>query len=198
MASWLFTLLSKKAFKFFASVVGQREWIKSLTSHSAMELKRVLFVPCFIRARARSNPLKRKGLLELFYHSSSNTYLFACLSATVFLCRVTGNLNRPNSAYDKDTRNVQCIHVCTLPIELIGSTTSVDVCTARERDNLVPRVLSRGDVSECTSQPPRSCSKYTSATTTTCRFHIGRLRSEPILVYEPVWETHLHISFHKR
>ena len=111
--------------------------------------------------------------MELFYNSSSNINLFACLSATVFLCRVTGNLNRPNSAYDQDTRNVQCIHVCTLPREMIGSTTSVDVCLARERDNLVPRVLSRGDVSECTSQPPRSCSKYTSATTTTCRFISG-------------------------
>ena len=131
-------------------------------------------------------PTRASRAREPRYNSSSNINLFACLSATVFLCCVTGNLNRPNSAYDQDTRNVQCIHVCTLPIELIGSTTSVDVCLARERDNLVPRVLSRGDVSECTSQPPRSCSKYTSATTTTCRFHIGRLRSEPISVYEPV------------
>ena len=35
-------------------------------------------MPCFIRARARFNPLQRKGALELFYNSSSNIYLFAC------------------------------------------------------------------------------------------------------------------------
>ena len=55
-ASLLFTALSKKALKFCASVFWQTEWIKSLTSHSAIELKRALFVPCFIRTRARSNP----------------------------------------------------------------------------------------------------------------------------------------------
>ena len=41
--------------------------MKSLKSHSAIELllKRVLFVPCFIRARARSNPLQRKGVFVM-------------------------------------------------------------------------------------------------------------------------------------
>ena len=33
------------------------------------------------------------------------------LSATVILCRVTGNLYRLSKAYDQVTRNVQCIYI---------------------------------------------------------------------------------------
>ena len=59
-ASLLFTALSKKALKLCASVFWEREWIKSLTSHSAIELKRALFVLCFSRARTPSNPTSAK------------------------------------------------------------------------------------------------------------------------------------------
>ena len=75
----------KEAFKFCASVVWQREWIKRHTSHSTInELKRALFVPCFIRARAGSYPLQRRGVfvIKLGFNncgnSSNNILLFAC------------------------------------------------------------------------------------------------------------------------
>ena len=72
-SSLLLTASSRKAIKCCASVVWQIEWIKSLPPHSAIELKGALFVPCFICARARSNPpqlfyLLSNSLVHFFFY----------------------------------------------------------------------------------------------------------------------------------
>ena len=65
----------------------------------------------------------------------------------VFLCHVTVNLNRPSSAYDRDTRCVECIYM-----------TYSDVSVADESmTTSFPGVLSsRGGVSEYTHDVAQS------------------------------------------
>ena len=56
------------------------------------------------------------------------------------------------------------------------------------RGNLITRVLSQDNMSECTPELPQNCPKYFSATMTTSRFHFGWIWVEPIQVYEP-WQS---------
>ena len=75
---------------------------------------------------------------------------------------------------------------------LLSSSSSLRGKLPSERDHFVPWVLSRGDVTfwwrewidARTITKLVAQSQYTSATTTTCRFHIGRDRSDSIQVYE--------------
>ena len=48
----------------------------------------------------------------------------------VFLCHVTVNLNRPNSAHDQDTRSIQCIYTTYSDISAADVTVNMSMTTS--------------------------------------------------------------------